>query len=658
MSPRLAWALPSIALAAGIAVATTTGPFSDTTVNDLFVYRTYAELFAAGRLPYLDVGFEYPPLAALPLWLAGLPGRDPATYEVSFGVLMGAFAIAGQQLAMRLAGDRRSGLVAGWLLALTPVLIGASLRTHFDALPVALALGGLLALARGRADLGFLVLGLGTMTKLFPGLLAVVAIVWLAGRGERRSALRGAAIFASVVVLVSLPFAGAGYVDSFEFHLDRPVQIESTPATVLFALGGSEVTGTNLRPDRFKSNGLDGGQADLVAALFAAALVLALAWIVSLAARGRDARHLVLTGFAALLAFVTLGKVFSPQYVIWIAPFAALAWVWGQRLVAALCGVAIVLTHVEFPSRYFDLINEKTDVVLVVAARNAVLLVALVVLVAALRRPAGADCSIDSARSGTRRARHEHRVEPRVLVGGLVALVHVRHEAADRLLLAHADDAAARAGHADVGDVRRAARQDARVGGRDVRVRPDDRRRAAVEKPAERDLLARRLGVEVDEHVVDLAVELAQGHVDVGERRAPGAQEEVAAEVHDAEADAVALDDAGPVAGLAAQVVVGPQDLPAPVHVVEDLAPVVGVVAERDDVDAGAEQLVGDLRRDAQAARRVLAVDDDERRVVALAQHRQQVEERPLAEPADDVAHEENGHRRIWHGPYSDGGDG
>ena len=95
---------------------------------------------------------------------------------------------------------------------------------------------------------------------------------------------------------------------------------------------------------------------------------------------------MVLCGFAALLAFVTLGKVFSPQYVIWLAPFAALAWVWGRRAVALLTAAAIVLTHVEFPSRYFDLINVQTDVVVIVAARNALLLVALCVLVAALAR--------------------------------------------------------------------------------------------------------------------------------------------------------------------------------------------------------------------------------------------------------------------------------
>jgi hypothetical protein len=177
-------------------------------------------------------------------------------------------------------------------------------------------------------------------------------------------------------------------VQSFRFHLDRPVQIESTPASVLFALGGSQVTGTNLRPDRFKSNGLDGGHANLVESVFAVALAAALAGVLLLAGRARDIRHLVLTGFAALLAFVALGKVFSPQYVIWLAPFTALAWVWGRRAVALLTGAALVLTHVEFPSRYFDLINERTDVIVIVAARNALLLAALAMLLASLRRPA------------------------------------------------------------------------------------------------------------------------------------------------------------------------------------------------------------------------------------------------------------------------------
>lgn len=384
---RTRLALAGAALLALYAAATFTGPFSDVTVNDLYVYGGYADLLHDGRLPYVDFAFEYPPLAAIPLWLAGVPGLGDATYEVSFAVLMAACLLAAQQLAARLAGGGRAGLTVAWLFVALPVLIGASLRTHFDALPIAIALGGLLALSRDRVALGFALLGIGTMTKLFPILLAAMALVWLAaGRGQWRAALRGGAVFAAVVVAISLPLAGAGYVDSFAFHLDRPVQIESGAASVLFALGGSDVTGTNLRPDRFKSNGLDGGHADAVQRVFLVLLVLGLSTIAWLAARRPDARHMALCGFAALLAFVTLGKVFSPQYVIWLAPFAALAWVWGRRAVALLTAAAIALTHVEFPSRYFDLINVQTDVVVIVAARNALLLAAFAVLLAALAR--------------------------------------------------------------------------------------------------------------------------------------------------------------------------------------------------------------------------------------------------------------------------------
>ena len=171
---------------------------------------------------------------------------------------------------------------------------------------------------------------------------------------------------------------------SFTFHLDRPVQIESTPATVLFALGGSDVTGTNLRPDRFKSNGLDGGDAPQVARLFALLLVAALAWIVALAAAPRrpPPRAVRLRG-AARVRDARQGLLAAVRHLA--RPVRGARGRLGPAARRGLVAAAIVLTHVEFPSRYFDLINVKTDVVLVVAARN-VLLAALAVLISGLAR--------------------------------------------------------------------------------------------------------------------------------------------------------------------------------------------------------------------------------------------------------------------------------
>jgi hypothetical protein len=101
-----------------------------------------------------------------------------------------------------------------------------------------------------------------------------------------------------------------------------------------------------------------------------------------LAARGGDVRRLTLLGLAAIVAFVVLGKVLSPQFMVWLVPFAAAAWAWGHRAIALLCAGASLLTLLEFPTRYFDLVDQDPGVVALVGARNAVLLVLLGVTVA------------------------------------------------------------------------------------------------------------------------------------------------------------------------------------------------------------------------------------------------------------------------------------
>jgi len=135
---------------------------------------------------------------------------------------------------------------------------------------------------------------------------------------------------------------------------------------------------------------------------------------------------------------------------------------------------------------------------------------------------------------------------------------------------------------------------------------------------------------------------LAQRRLDLGERRAPRAQVEVPAHADHAEAHAVALDRAYAVAGLAAQEVDRPQYPRLRVQVGVHLAPVVGVVAEGDRIDAGGDQLIGEPGRDAQAAGDVLAVGDHERGLIALAQERQALQQRAPADAPDDVAHEQD----------------
>src|SRR4051794_7911489 len=101
-------------------------PWSDARVNDLFVYRTYAGFFLDGLLPYRDVDFEYPPLAALPIGLPGVAGTGAEAYRWAFGLTMLACLVAVlflvRELARRTGGDERLAVAA---VALAPLLTGA-----------------------------------------------------------------------------------------------------------------------------------------------------------------------------------------------------------------------------------------------------------------------------------------------------------------------------------------------------------------------------------------------------------------------------------------------------------------------------------------------------------------------------------------------------
>ena len=378
---------PAAALSAAWAAMWHVAPFSDVRITDLFIYANDANLLAHGVSPYTNAfPFEYPPLALGPIWLPhALGGR----YATTFGLLMLACALAVLVCVHALGGAK-----AAWAFVLTPIAAGAVLRTHYDLFAALALLGALLAFDRRRPVLGLALLGAGAMVKGFPLLLAPVALAWTWRHAGARSAALGALACAAVVLVVSAPFIGDDYLDAYRFHIDRPVQIESTPAVVLYAIGGAHVTGTTQHGDEFNSNGLRGGPAGAVQALFGALFVAAIAALAWLATLRAEPRHLVLCLIAGVIAFVALGKVLSPQYVAWLAPLAAVLFAWRERLAAALLAAGVVLTQVEFPFRYFSLVRGDDGTRLIVAARDAVLVAALCVLIsraaAAARSPSPA----------------------------------------------------------------------------------------------------------------------------------------------------------------------------------------------------------------------------------------------------------------------------
>jgi hypothetical protein len=233
--------------------------------------------------------------------------------------------------------------------------------SRFDLWPAALTAAALCALVTGRLRLGHVGLGAAIAAKLYPAVLAPLAVIYVWRREGRREALVCAGFMLGVLLLVFVPFvalAPGGVWDSVWNQASRPLQIESLGAG--FLLVAHHVFGTGIAIESSHgSQNLAGTAPDVFAVgqtlLQFAALVAT--WI--LFGRGpATPSRLLLASAAALVAFVSLGKVLSPQFLIWLIPVIPL--VAGRRGLAAatLLAAALVLTQLWFPYRYWDLALE------------------------------------------------------------------------------------------------------------------------------------------------------------------------------------------------------------------------------------------------------------------------------------------------------------
>jgi uncharacterized membrane protein len=274
--------------------------------------------------------------------------------------------------------------------ALAPLAIGSMLLSRFDLLPAALTAAAVAALVSGRVRVGSAVLGAAITAKLYPALLAPLFVAYVWRREGRREALTCLGLLVAVVAIVFLPFvaiAPHGVWHSLSVQLTRPLQIESLGAALLVAAHHIWGYGVTMESSHGSQN-LAGHAASALAAVLSALQVAALLTIWVWFAWGRPSRErLVWASAAALAAFVALGKVLSPQFLIWLVPVVPL--VRGRRGLAAsvLLAVALVLTQIWFPFRYWDYANHFDPTASwLVFARDVILVCLLAVLLTARER--------------------------------------------------------------------------------------------------------------------------------------------------------------------------------------------------------------------------------------------------------------------------------
>jgi uncharacterized membrane protein len=327
------------------------GLLSHERFGDVALYATDAHRMLDGRLPYRDFFFEYPP-GALPVFVA--PALvSTAHYTALFKILMVVLGGAMLCIAARIAasaelGSRRS-MVAIGSIAISPLLVGPLLLDEYDIWPTLLTCLALLAMLRGRDRVGAGLLGFGAATKVFPAAILPAALLWVYRRSGRRAALRClavavAAVFVSYVVFAAL--GPGGVWASIDVHLRRGLQKESLGSAVLYALDQAGLYKAHIdetNPSWTELTGTAGDALATVSSLCQIAACVAVAWV---SARKRpDAGTLLYSAAAAVAGFVAFGKVFSPQYLIWLVPLVVLA---GGLAASLMLAASLVLTQLWF----------------------------------------------------------------------------------------------------------------------------------------------------------------------------------------------------------------------------------------------------------------------------------------------------------------------
>ena len=402
----------------------------------LTFYYENASKVMAGMVPYRDFPFEYP-ILSFPLFLIPrLLVSDLGSYKVAFVVEMLAFDAAAIYLIARFVRDQeglervpgRLGWYTLFCACLSPLVIG-----RFELAPMVLAFAAACWWFSGRGALGGITAGLGTLMKVFPGVVAALALVWemsrlgtrsLAPSGEGggrrpgegagearrvspdpaaeptgRSPARCSVAPPPTLMRGARNRGLSRHPGGRTGHLvwrGRPARVGVAGIPTPSAWPGSSVAlrgrpvplgndrgdggplGLQLATARFNAAPEGGGRAGRGFALpvQAATLLLVMArfWRSGMTEGMRFSA-------AAVVAFIITGKVLSPQYLIWLFPFLAVLDGPTGSLARRLFLLGCLSTAMLYPGPGFVMVlNHQAGAILLLNLRNVLLVWLLALL--------------------------------------------------------------------------------------------------------------------------------------------------------------------------------------------------------------------------------------------------------------------------------------
>ena len=276
--------------------------------------------FADGYLPYLELApggryLEYPVLTGVFMQIAAsitgliigvVPGIAPAlTFFVVNAILLFPFFLLAIVASARIVRARPWDAA---MIALAPTIILAGL-INWDLIPVGLTMGAILLWARRMPAWAGVVLGLAIAAKFFPVILLGPWLLLCLRAGRMRDFARLVLGAAAAWLVVNLPFM-LGNLEGWRHFYDFSSTRGMDWGSIWYAI---------------TLWGVPGVPADMLNAVAMGSFLVLCLGIAALILFAPKRPRLIPMLFLVVAAFAVTNKVYSPQFVIWLVPLAALA---------------------------------------------------------------------------------------------------------------------------------------------------------------------------------------------------------------------------------------------------------------------------------------------------------------------------------------------
>ncbi|MCX5559014.1 glycosyltransferase family 87 protein [Streptomyces sp. NBC_00038] len=335
--------------------------------------------FADGLVPYFDrlpgdmEYLEYPVLTGVFMevasWLTPGSGSIQDQEQIYWMVNAGMLMVCAAVIAVCTARTHCRRPWDGLLVALAPAF-ALTATINWDLLAVALLAAAMLMWSRGRVLAFGVLIGLATAAKFYPFLLLgpLFLLCWRVGKWrEFGTALLGAVGAWLVVNLPVMYLAPDGWAKFYSFSQERGVDFGSI---FLFLSNWLKIT-------------ITADAANTWALIMMLLVCVGLAAVTLTAPRRPRFAQLA---FLIVAAFILTNKVYSPQYVLWLVPLAALArprWrdflIWQACEVAYFLGIWMYLAYTTSGDAHKGLPTEGYQVAIAVHLLGTLYLCAVVV---------------------------------------------------------------------------------------------------------------------------------------------------------------------------------------------------------------------------------------------------------------------------------------